>query len=424
MAESVGCSPIEARRFLRLLDDGAKWDSTLETFTLGQVFPKPKPKPTPPPTPTPTPKAEVKVLPPKPKESTPPPPSPVLEAAVAIVAAATPEFLGAAPNLPSESSLSPWAAERERDRLAAEATRQKEREESERRRQTQLENAERARQQEQEKVQAARQRELAATQAARQRESNPPPAAPAAPTKKLDLNDTDQIVDRLIRLGEACAAKNSLEALFILEELEQAGLNRDYVASRFPAMIPWLPDDPWTDQLEKIGVFAPILGKLLKGEANPIELARQWVSSSESANGKEVEQVVAALEKAWKTKSRPDLEAALSLLKQNPHLAEEINRRVPWLSELMDLDRDGTPDVLEAYDDPAAFFGDLMRTRFPELETRLGETRIQKIKEILPELLQSMKERNMRGVMRVLSRLRLGPSDVKALLGALKHMHR
>lgn len=214
--------------------------------------------------------------------------------------------------------------------------------------------------------------------------------------------------------------------MFILEELEQAGLNRDYVAARFPAMIPWLPDAPWIDQLEQLGVFAPILGKLLKGEVNAVQLARQWVGSEavqQVVNTGDLEKVIGSLEKAWKTKSKADLNEALGLLKQHPHLAEEINRRVPWLGDLLDMDKDGTPDVIEAYEDPAAYFGDLMRKRFPELEARLGETRIQKIKEILPELLQTMKERNMRGVMRVLSRLRLGPSDVKALLGALKHMH-
>lgn len=446
VAETIGCGPIEARRFLRLLSDENKWDSTLEIFTSGHVFPKPRPK------------LEIKALPPKPKApepkveasptARPEPPAPVLEAAVAIVAAAVPEFLGVAPSLPSESSLSPWAAERERDRLAAETARQKEREnsesrrqkereESERRRQAQMDEADRARHQEQERMQAARLRETSETQQARQlegttveearrRELSPTGSDRAA--QKLDLNDMDQVLDRLTRLGEACAAKNSLEAVLILDELEQAGLNRSYVVSRFPAMVPWLPDDPWSDHLDKLGVFAPILGKLLKGDVNATELAKQWVSGSDSVrevvNVAEVEQAVAALEKAWKTKSKADLEAALGLLKKNPKLTEEINRRVPWLSDLMDMDRDGTPDALEAFDDPAAYFGDLMRTRFPELETRLGETRIQKIKEILPELLQTMKERNMRGVMRVLSRLRLGPSDVKALLGALKHMHR
>ncbi len=432
VAESVGCSPIEARRFLRLLGDGSNWDSTLVTFTKGSVFPKVKAK------------VEIKALPPKPKAPAPPkavePPAPVVAAAAAIVAAAVPEFTGAAP----ARELSPWAAEREKERQAAEAARQaereaaelarqKEREAADLRRHTELEAADRARHAEQEKIEAARQRELAEIQKSRQQEEQTnlaPAAAPAPPPapKKLDLNDMDQVYDRLTRLGEACQNKNSLEAMFILEELEQAGLNRDYVAARFPAMIPWLPDDPWTEHLEPLAVFAPILGKLLKGEANAADLAKQWVSGSQAVqkviNPGELEQVVGALEKAWKSKSKADLEAALSLLKQNPHLAEEINRRVPWLGDLMDMDRDGTPDLIEAYEDPAAYFGDLMRNRFPDLEARLGATRIEKIKEILPELLQTMKERNMRGVMRVLSRLRLGPSDVKALLGALRHMHR
>ena len=437
VAETIGCTPIEARRFLRLLGDGSNWESTMATFTKGSVFPKAKAK------------VEIKALPPKPKAPEPvkavkavEAPAPVIEAAAAIVAAAVPEFTGAAP----VTELSPWAAEREKERQAAEAARQaerdaaelarqKEREAADQRRHQEMEAADRARHAEHEKIEAARQRELSETQKARQQEGQSVEAArrkeaPAAPTpaKKLDLNDMDQVYDRLTRLGEACQNKNSLEALFILEELEQAGINRDYVAARFPAMIPWLPDDPWTDHLEPLAVFAPILGKLLKGEVNAVDLAKQWVSGSATVrkvvNTGELEQVVGALEKAWKSKSRADLEAAMGLLKQNPHLAEEINQRVPWLADLMDMDKDGTPDIIEAYDDPAAYFGDLMRSKFPDLEARLGATRIEKIKEILPELLQTMKERNMRGVMRVLSRLRLGPSDVKALLGALRHMHR
>ncbi|MBN9414086.1 MAG: hypothetical protein J0I12_01550 [Candidatus Eremiobacteraeota bacterium] len=415
VAESIPCTHIEARRFLRLLGDGDTWDRTLETFKLGQVFPKTKPKALPP---KPRAAKPVAVVAPAPE-----PPAPVLEAAAAIVAAAAPEFTGAAPN---SSGLSPWAAQREQERLAAEAAReqerqqaaqarQKEREESDLKRHNEMETSDRARHEEHERIVSSRQQEQKAVDDSRLLEAT----SPAAP-QKLDLNDLDQVMDRLTRLGEAVQAKNTLEAMFILEELEQAGLNRDYVAARFPAMIPWLPDAPWSAQLDKIGVFAPFLGKLMKGEVDATELAKQWISGS----GGEVDKIVGSLEKAWKTKSKADTEAALDLLKQNPHVAEEINRRVPWLSDLMDLDHDGTPDIVEAYEDPAAYFGDLMRTRFPELETRLGETRIQKIKEILPELLETMKERNMRGVMRVLSRLRLGPSDVKALLGALKHMHR
>lgn len=413
VAESIPCSPIEARRFLRLLKDD-NWDRTLETFTLGQVFPKPR--------------AEVKVLPPRPKPlepaPTPPappePPAPVLEAAAAIVAAAAPEFTGAAPTPPE---LSPWAAQREQERQAAAAARElerqqaeqartKEREESDQRRHAELEAADQARHHELGLIETARQQEAQAVEAARQQEA----------PQKLDLNDLDQVSDRLTRLAAACQAKNTLEALFILEELEQAGLNRSYVAARFPAILPWLPDDPWSKQIDKLEVFAPILSKLLKGEVNPTELAKQWVSGKEEGN--ELERIVGSLEKAWKSKKRSDTEAALDLLKQHPQLAEQINTRVPWLADLMDFDHDGTPDIIEAYEDPGAYFGDLMRSRFPDLEARLGEARILKIKELLPELLQTMKERNMRGVMRVLSRLRLGPSDVKALLGALKHMQR
>ncbi|MCW5869686.1 MAG: hypothetical protein KIS61_20695, partial [Candidatus Eremiobacteraeota bacterium] len=268
VAETIPCSPIEARRFLRLLNNGEKWDSTLETFTLGQIFPKPKPKPAPP-----------KVLPPQPKApeikvEAPEPPAAVLEAAAAIVAAA-PEFTGAAP------TPSPWAEEREKERQAAAAARQKEREEAERARQNEREKSDRQRHAELEATDRARHQEQEKLEAARQPKLNLPPAATVTPVaappvpQKLDLNDTDQVIDRLTRLGEACAAQNSLEAMFILEELEQAGLNRDYVAARFPAMLPWLPDDPWSDQLEKVGVFAPILGKLLKGEVNAVELARQ-----------------------------------------------------------------------------------------------------------------------------------------------------
>lgn len=410
VVDTVECTSIEARRFLRLVGDGSIWDRTLKVFLNGQVFEKPKakvPAKAPPPAPkAPEPPRPVAVQPPPP----PPPLPPILEPiALAAVVTAPPEFKGPAP------SVSPWAAEREREKLEAEARREKDRQ-----------AAEKARQAEQQQTEAARAREAAQTQSSRQSESAaqrstgslaaPPTAAPGP--QKLDINDLDQVLDRLTRLGEACAAKNTSEALFLLDELEAAGFNRDYVAGRFPALLPWLPDDPWSNHLDQLGKFAPSLSKLLKGEATPAQFAEQLVRSTD------LNEVVSTLEKAWKTKSKADMEAAMALLKKHPHMTEEINKRVPWLSDLMDLDQDGTPDVLEAYDDPGAYFGDIMRTRFPDLQARLGETRIQKIKEILPELLESMKERNMRGVMRVMSRLRLGPSDVKALLGALKHMHK
>ena len=410
VVDTVDCTSIEARRFLRLLGDGEIWEKTLKVFLTGQVFDKPKPKA----------KIEVKKTPPpQPKAPEPAmikPPTPIVEPISVAPVTAPPEFKGPAP------STSPWAAEREKEKREAEARRQKDREEAEKSRQAELKQTEAARAREAAQTEASRQSETAASRS---------PGALAAPggalgavtaavagPKKLDLNDTDQVLDRLTRLGEACAAKNTSEALFILDELEAAGCNRDYVAASFPALIPWLPDDPWSDHLDQLGKFAPTISKLLKGEANAAQLAEQIVRNSE------LDEVVSALEKAWKTKTKADMEAAMAQLKKYPHLSAEINKRVPWLSELMDLDQDGTADVLEAYDDPAAYFGDIMRTRFPDLQARLGETRIQKIKEILPELLESMKERNMRGVMRVMSRLRLGPSDVKALLGALKHMHK
>ncbi|MFN8610432.1 MAG: hypothetical protein U0931_23035 [Vulcanimicrobiota bacterium] len=459
VAQTVECGSIEARRFLRLLGDGSNWEKTILVFTTGQVFSKPKAMPS-----LESPRPRPKVKPPEPvvpvKAATPPPPVAEtvpawLSEPVPVVAEAAAAFTGTAP-------LSPWAAEREQEKLAAEAAREKERlgaeqarqqerDEADRRRHQEMEEADRRRHQESEATEAARAREQAATQKARlqeeqatadarRRESaatqsqiNLPPASNLAAgtalagvaaaasglqaPQKLDLANTDMVLDRLTRLGEACANQNAGEALFILEEMEQAGFNRDYVSARFPALIPFLPDDPWSDQLEELGKFAPTLSRLLKGEANPAQLAQEMLK------GGELDQLVGSLEKAWKTKNKADVEQAMAMLKRNPHLTEQVNQRLPWLGDLMDLDRDGKPDVLEAIDDPGAYFADLMRTRFPELGARLGETRIEKIKEILPELLQAMKERNMRGVMRVMSRLRLGPSDVKALLAALKHMH-
>ncbi len=415
VASTVDCTSIEARRFLRLLGDGSIWEKTVLKFTTGQVFslpklkldgaaPKPKAKP-PRPAALPGPQVKAPIVPPQ-----------TAPAFIPLVVEAAATLSGPAPP-------SPWEVEREQARLAAEALREKERQEAELARQKEREAAELRRQQEQQKVELARQQEREAAQASQLTAAAGLAAVAATASsglqapKKLDLSDTDMVLDRLVRLGEACKNKNTGEALFILEELEGAGFNRDYVAARFPALIPILPDDPWTDQIEQLGKFAPTLSKLLRGEANPAQLAQEMIQ------GGELDKLVTSLEKAWKTKNKADVENAMGMLKRNPHLTEQVNQRLPWLGELMDLDRDGKPDVLEALDDPGAYFADLMRTRFPDLEARLGETRIQKIKEILPELLQAMRDRNMRGVMRVMSRLRLGPSDVKALLAALKHMH-
>ncbi|MBS2037430.1 hypothetical protein JST97_20745 [bacterium] len=459
VSETVGCSAIEARRFLRLLGDCQIWEKTILTFTTGRIF-----------TPSP-PKLQLEA--PRPRVKAPTPLVAATPAAPPSESQDVPAWLSAPGPVPSETVLtgpapsSPWATEREKEKLEAETAReqerqnaeqarQKEREDSDRRRHQEMEEADRRRHQESEATESARAREMADTQKSRELEAKStaearkresaanqsqvelPPAgnltvtagvaaATASVTaaaasglqapQKLDLSDTDMVLDRLTRLGEACANQNAGEALFILDEMEQAGFNRDYVAARFPALLPLLPDDPWSDQLEELGKFAPTLSKVIKGQANPAQLAQELLKAGE------LDQVVMALEKAWKTKNKADVENAMALLKRNPHLTEQVNQRLPWLGDLMDLDRDGKPDVMEAIDDPGAYFSDLMRTRFPDLAARLGETRIEKIKEILPELLQAMKERNMRGVMRVMSRLRLGPSDVKALLAALKHMH-
>ena len=451
VASTVECTSIEARRFLRLLGDGSTWEKTVLKFTTGQVFsvpklrleiPSPKPKPKPPrPTALPGPEVKAPIVQP--------------EAPPAWLTEPLPLVTEAASTFTGPAALSAWDVEREKERAAVEAAREKERQDAELARQKERDAADLLRHQELERVELARQKEreaadlrrhqeLERVELARQQERQAAEAARALPLqinlpatatvaaaagmaavgaagpqapKKLDLSDTDMVLDRLIRLGEACQQKNTGEALFILEEMEGAGFNRDYVAARFPVLIPILPDDPWSDQIEQLGKFAPTLSKMLKGEVNPAELAQEMM------RGGELDKLVTALEKAWKTKNKADVENAMGMLKSNPHLTEQVNQRLPWLGELMDLDRDGKPDVLEAIDDPGAYFADLMRTRFPDLEARLGETRIQKIKEILPELLQSMRERNMRGVMRVMSRLRLGPSDVKALLAALKHMH-
>ena len=98
VVDTVDCTSIEARRFLRLVGDGSSWGKTLKVFLSGQVFDKAKAK------------VEPKALPPKPKAPEPPPVSvaaqppapaflPIVEPVAVAPVTAPPEFKGPAPSV-------------------------------------------------------------------------------------------------------------------------------------------------------------------------------------------------------------------------------------------------------------------------------------------------------------------------------------
>jgi hypothetical protein len=425
VCQTLACPSLEARRFLRRLGNGENWDSTQKVVALGKVFAaRPAPKAvTPPPLP-----------PPALKAAPPPPRAPVVE----------PDLIEAAPPRVSSETLCgpdsdgdhlqmgvsslramPWdtvRAEESRqtssDRRAFETERSRELEQESK-------NLQNSRQQESEATRSDTQLPAAgalgvAGAAVAASKVKPPSWAvsPPPPPPSFRLDDSDQVFDRLTRLGQACARKDLTEAQRLFAELEGAGFNRSWVGDRYPALIPFLPEEPWSQRIPQLGRLAEPLSKIVQGQTTPAQFAEQALRATQ------LESIVGALETAWKSKKKSDLEHAVGVLQQHPHLAEEINQRVPWLADLMDMDKDGTPDVVEAIHDPVAFFTQVLQTRFPELQQRLGEARVESIKQALPELIQTMKDRNMRGVMRVMSRLRLGPSDVKSLLSLLREMHR
>jgi hypothetical protein len=240
----------------------------------------------------------------------------------------------------------------------------------------------------------------------------PPPEPP------FTLDDRVGLLERLARLGEQVASGDMAAAEDTFDELHGAGFNRAWVVSQYPALERWVPDEPWKDDLRPLGQFSGTLSDVVSGRVHPEQLLKE--AAEKALRQANLDQIVTALERAWKSKKRADLEAAVGLLKQHPELADEINQRVPWLSDLMDLDNDGTADILEVAQDPGQYFADLVRSRHPEILQRLGEAKVAKIQEAIPELLEATRQRNMRSVMRIMSRLRLGPSDVKTLLGLIK----
>ena len=419
--QTLSCSSQEARRFLRQLgEDEVCWVKTETAFLMGKVFRK----------------ARVVAA------ISPPPPAPVVSAPVAVEVGPDPapdsvdDLIETAPQPitsetlcgPGDEHLSlgvtqvrtmPWASSRDQETQNTRDDRQ-------------AHDAKRSRELDEE-AQALKTSRAQDTEATRSEILLPaagsqPPAASSIPVsaptplplvaKPFTLDDTDQLVERLAQLGKACKEQDLVEAVRVFGELESAGFNRTWVSERYPSLLPFLPEEPWSRSLAQLGPLADSLSKVASGQVSAVQVAQDALRASQLGS------IVGALERAWKTKKKDDLEKAVGLLQEHPHLAEEINKKVPWLAELMDLDKDGTSDIIEIATDPGAYFSDLLEARFPELQKRLGEARIQSIKEALPELMQAMKDRNMRGVMRQMSRLRLGPSDVKSLLGVLREMHR
>jgi len=360
----LGCSNQEARRFLRSLHEPDIWERALKRFDSGKVFEAPPPAPE---------------------------PEPVVEAVAApVVVAAAPVAL-AAPVL----LQGPAGDDKVLEELLAPLEEEPE---------EVVEPVAKARR--------AMPWDLPAT---------PTPAVvvkaePKPKPQPLSLNDTDEVFERLLRFREALAKDDMVAAQDILLELELAGFNRNWVAQRHPVLVPWLPDEPWSEQLPEVAEFAENLEKVMRGEVSPADLAAQALHKAN------LEEIVGALESAWKTKKKEDFVAAAALLNEHPQLAQEVNERLPWLADMMDLDQDGTADIIEAASDPGQYFTELLNNKFPDLRQRLGEARIARIKEVLPDLLEATRQRNMRGVMSVMSRLKLGPSDIKALLGVLKAM--
>lgn len=360
----LGCSNQEARRFLRSLHEPDIWELALRRFDSGKVFEAPPPK------------------------------APEVQHVAAPVVVPAPVVVAAPVALAAPVLLQGPAGD---DKILEELLAPLEEEPEE-----VVEPAAKARR--------AMPWDLPAT---------PKPAVVVNAKPKaepLSLNDTDEVFERLLRFREALAKDDLVAAQDILLELEFAGFNRKWVAQRHPVLVPWLPDEPWSESLPQVAEFSDTLEKVMRGEVSPTDLAAQALHKAN------LEEIVGALETAWKTKKKEDFVAAASLLNEHPQLAEEVNERLPWLADMMDLDQDGTPDIVEAASDPGQYFTELLNNKFPDLRHRLGEARIARIKEVLPDLLEATRQRNMRGVMSVMSRLKLGPSDIKALLGVLKAM--
>lgn len=414
--KSVGCSSVEARRFLRFLNEGKTWDSTLQRFGVGFRWPQPAPLPA---VPVERVVAAVRTAVPDPTPA--PTPAPV----------ASPQLLGGAPATehtelfgpcPAENGVDsavhglaamPWNSAKDAQGTASSGTPWNSAKDAAGTASTAMpwNSARDSQSTASSGVPWNSAQDSLATAAGH---SAPAPAV----TRSLNLDDTDQLVDHLVKFAEACKRKDMGEAQRLFAELETAGFNSRWVTGRFPAVKPLLPPEPWNDNLPALGKAAETVHGILQGSVDPIKLAREHAAKAlQAAN---LDKIVSALETAWKTKNKADLEMAVGLVREHPDLEQEINQRVPWLTDLLDMDHDGTSDVLEIASHPGQYFTDLIKSKHPELLTRLGDARLQKIQEALPELLDALKERNMRGVMKTMTRLRLGPSDVKSLLAVLK----
>jgi hypothetical protein len=386
VSNHLGCSSVEARRFLRFLDEGKAWDSTLQRF--GRQFQWPRPVVA-----TSAPASQsapvLQVLPrvEAPATAPSPAPQPVNPQPTPAPASAHTELFGPCPVEGGVASAvhalgaMPWDSAQDAQSTASTGV------------------------------------PWDSAQDARATASGNSAPAPAV-KRQLNLEDTDQLVDHLARFADACKRKDMGEAQRLFAELETAGFNSRWVAGRFPAVKPMLPPEPWSDDLPALGRAVEVVQGILQGTVDPIKLAREHAAKAlQAAN---LDKIVGALETAWKSKNKADLEIAVGLVREHPELEKEINQRVPWLTDLLDMDHDGTSDVLEMATHPGEYFADLIKSKHPELLTRLGDARLKKIQDVLPELLQALKDRNMRGVMRTMTRLRLGPSDVKSVLSVLK----
>lgn len=226
------------------------------------------------------------------------------------------------------------------------------------------------------------------------------------PPALLRIDDLEAVAGRLGALAEACSARDTARARALFGELEQAGFNRSWIQKQAPALLPFLPPEPWSEQLDHLGEAAGMASAFIKGDLSAGELA------SRAAGSLHLEKAAASFRQAVEKRDLTALGQA----------AEEAGagEQVAWLNDVMDQDDDGVNDLVEIRQDPVAYFKDLVQKRHPELLVRLGDEKIARIQTELPELVKALKARNMRNVMKTMGRLKLGPGDIKTVINILK----